>query len=341
MFRTVLIVTVLFTMVLLSGTVMAAGTAPGTVISNQATASYTVGSANFTSQSGQLTTTVAERLEVTVTWQDGSNVPVQPADTNKPLQFRITNTGNGSESFTLTAVNALGGDDFNPTFQHIYLDNSNGSWDDTDTETLYSAGVNDSTIVSGAFITVYVLNNIGAAVTDTQTGNSQLKAKANTITGLTTPGTVYAGTGDGGTNAVVGLANGSGNTDGGTGLAVGTYQVSSVVVTAVKTTSGISDPWGGSNPVPGAEITYRIEVDVTGSGTATAVKITDPIPGNTAYKVNTLKLDTGGGLSMLSDDADADAGDVGDTTAGTVTVNLGNLTEASETMSIEFTVTIQ
>lgn len=341
MFRNVLIATVLFAMVLLSGTVMAAGTAPGTVISNQATASYTVGAASFTSQSGQATTTVAERLEVTVTWQDGSNVPVQPADTNKPLQFRVTNTGNGSESFDLTANSVLGGDNFDPTFQSIYLDNGNGSWDGTGTETLYSAGTNDPTIASGANITVYVLNNIGATVTDTQTGNSQLKAKAKTITGLTTPGTVYAGTGDGGTNAVVGLANGVGNTDGGTGLVFGTYQVSSVVVTAVKTTSGVSDPFGSSNPVPGADITYRIEVDVTGSGTATAVKITDPIPGNTAYKAGTLKLDTGSGLASLTDGTGDDAGDVGGTTAGTVTVNLGNLTAASATMAIQFTVTIQ
>jgi uncharacterized repeat protein (TIGR01451 family) len=341
MFRNILIATVLFAMVLLSGTVMAAGTAPGTVISNQATASYTVGGASLNSQSSAITTTVAERLEVTVTWQDASNVSVQPAENNKPLKFRVTNTGNGSESFNLTASSVLAGDDFNPTFQNIYLDSGNGTWDGTGVETLYSAGTNDPTIATGAYITVYVVNNIGGTVTDGQLGFSQLKAKAKTITGSMTPGTLYAGAGDGGTAAVVGLANGSGNTDGGTGLAVGTYQVSSVVVAVVKTATAVLDPWGGTNPVPGATITYRIEVDVTGTGTATAVKITDPIPGNTAYKTGTLKLDTGAGLSALTDAADADAGDVGGTTVGTVTVNLGNLTEASSTMSIEFTVTIQ
>ena len=97
----------------------------------------------------------------------------------------------------------------------------------------------------------------------------------------------------------------------------------------------ISDPLGGNQPVTGATMTYSIDVSVAG-GTTNSVVITDPIPANTTYTTGTLTLNAG----TLTDVADADAGDVGDTTANTVTVNLGNLTPASPVQTITFDVII-
>ena len=93
------------------------------------------------------------------------------------------------------------------------------------------------------------------------------------------------------------------------------------VVVLTKTATVINQ-FNGTEPIPGATIRYTITATVTGSGTATGVVITDLIPLNTTYIPNSLKL----GGAALSDGADADAGDVGGTTAGMVTVSLGDLT---------------
>ncbi len=136
-----------------------------------------------------------------------------------------------------------------------------------------------------------------------------------------------AGAGDGGTDAVVGSSGGS--ADG-----IGTYVASTVVVSVVKS-AVIADPFGGAEPVPGAVISYSIAVTVSVSGPALSVVITDLIPADTTYNTGTLTLNA----APLTDAADADAGDVGGTTPGTVTVNLGDLPVGSlETVAFEVTI---
>ena len=88
--------------------------------------------------------------------------------------------------------------------------------------------------------------------------------------------------------------------------------------------------------MPGATLTYSIDVMVTGSGTATAVLITDPLPVDTTYVAGSLLLNG----TPLSDAGDADAGDVGATTPNTVSVNLGDLDATSPVHTITFNVII-
>jgi hypothetical protein len=66
------------------------------------------------------------------------------------------------------------------------------------------------------------------------------------------------------------------------------------------------------------------------------VVISDPVPVNTTPVAGTLRLNN----SLLTDAADADAGDVNATTAGTVTVRLGDLNSASPVQTITFEVKI-
>ena len=124
-------------------------------------------------------------------------------------------------------------------------------------------------------------------------------------------------------------------TSGGSSEDTGTYAVSVVAVSVVKS-AGVLDPFEGTEPVPGAVITYSIAVTISGSGTALGVVITDPIPANTTYNTGTLTLNG----DPLTDEADADAGDVGHTTPDTVTVDLGNLTADSPVQTITIDVTI-
>ena len=305
---------------------LAAGTAAGTPITNQATANYTVGGTNYTENSNTTTTSVAEILNVDVVWQDAGNVTVSPGDTDRVLTFQVTNTGNGSDDYTLAGLSALGGDDFDPTLIGIYLDsNGNGSYD-SGTDAQYVPATNDPALPADTAVTVFVLNNIPGSLSDGALGNSQITVTSKTGSGA--PGTTVSNAGEGGTDAVVG-------TSGGIDADTGSYVVLALAVSVVKSV-GIADPFGGSEPVPGAVLTYTVTVSVVGAGTAQGLVITDPIPADTTYAAGTLNLNTG----PLTDATDADAGDVGGTTPGVVTVDLGDLTNASGIQTVTFDVTI-
>ena len=191
---------------------------------------------------------------------------------------------------------------------------------------MHQAGINDPLLAADAGITLFMLNDIPISTMDADLGNSQLTATSKTGTG--TPGTVIEDAGEGGTDAVVGSSGGDDDD-------LGTYVVSSASVSVMKSVN-ITDPSGGSEPVPAAVVTYSLAVTVTGSGTALNVIITDMLPVDTTYEPGTLALN---GVS-LTDEADIDVGDVGATTPGVVTVDLGDLPVGSPIRTITFEVRI-
>jgi uncharacterized repeat protein (TIGR01451 family) len=115
-----------------------------------------------------------------------------------------------------------------------------------------------------------------------------------------------------------------------------TITIVSIAAVYISKAVLVIDQYGGSQPITGATIRYTLTVTAAGSGTAMGVVITDLLPTNTTYTPGTLKLN---GV-VLSDAADGDAGDVGGTTAGTVTVKPGDLTSASPVQTITFDVKI-
>ena len=304
----------------------AVGTTAGIDISNTATVDYVIGGINSTANSNTATFRVDETIDVNVSWQDAANIGVATPDTNQVLTYLLTNTGNGIEDFRLSVQNTLGGEQFDPVLADIYLDaNANGVYN-PGIDTQYISGTNDPILAADASLNIFVLNNIPASLNSGDLGNSQLIARSNTISG--TPGSSFANAGDNNTTAVVGASGGTSN-------ATGTYEVTNTTVSLIKSVV-ITDPLGGNQPMPGATLTYRIDVSVSGPGTATGVVITDPIPANTSYTVGTLNLNA----TALTDGVDADVGDVGGTTPNTVTVNLGDLTPASPVQTITFDVII-
>jgi uncharacterized repeat protein (TIGR01451 family) len=304
----------------------ALGAPAGTVINNTAEVSYSVGSVNTTATSNQVSVTVAEILDVVVTAQTPT-VAVNAGDTQQEVRYRITNTGNGTETFRLVMTSVIAGDQFDPVpaTPSIYFDTDN-SGDLSPGDTPYVVASNDPVLSADGFVTVLVVNDIPAGVVDTNVGFTRLTADSRTGTG--TPGTVFATQGDGGVDAVVG-------TTGADSEANSSYVVSGVSLTATKSQT-VLDQFGGSRPVPGARINYSIVVNVTGSGTATNAVFTDNIPANTTYVPGTLQLNAG----ALSDAADADAGDYLSTPTARVRVSLGNLTTASGPQTVTFAVTI-
>jgi uncharacterized repeat protein (TIGR01451 family) len=305
--------------------VHAIGTAAGTNITNTATVAYSVGGTPSTITSNTTTLAVAELVDVTIALQSPA-VSVAAGATNEALVFLVTNSGNGDEIVALAGDSVLVGDDFDPipAAPHIYFD-SDGSGDLSPADTPYVAGSNDPLLAPDASVAVLLVNDIPAGLPDGEYGRSELAATASTGTGA--PGTVLAGQGSGGVDAVIG-------TSGGRAAVFGEYLVGDILLSAVKS-QAVVDPFGGSQPIPGAAITYQIVVTATGSGTALGAAFTDAIPASTTYVPGTLRLNG----APLTDVADADAGSFA-TGPARVAVGLGDLTSADGPQTIDFRVTI-
>jgi uncharacterized repeat protein (TIGR01451 family) len=302
----------------------AAGTPAGTDIENTAQISYTIGSTTLSAASNTTTIRVAEIVDVTVT-VNPAPVSVAPGATEQPLIFTVTNTGNGSEAFLLSALSTLPSDDFDPVLSapnSIYIDSDNDGLRSAG-DTPYGTSADAPVLAADASVRVFVLNGIPAGATDGQRGRSQLVASASTGTGA--PGTSFTVAG---VEAIIG-------TTGGDGDAAGEYRVEALQVSAIKSQS-IVDAFGGGRPIPGARINYQIIVTATGTGTASAVNFSDPIPANTTYVPGSLTLNS----AVLSDSTANDAGEYATSPTPRVLVTLGNLTQASGPQTITFAVTI-
>jgi len=258
-------------------------TAAGTTISNTATANYTVGGGPLqTATSGPVTFKVAQLVNVAVT--NVSGLSVQMGDSGKAIKFTVTNTGNATETFTLSIDNLLGGDQFDPTaaVPAIYMDTDNsGGFNGADIPTT------TLTLLKGETKTVFLVNDIPVGLASGNTGNTQLTAQNNTYNAGAV-GTIYAlgAGGPNGVDVILGVADGKASAN-------GVYTISPFSVTVIKgsVVSNPSNPALGATPVPGSTVTYTLTANLAGSGTATALKIIDPIPDNTTFVSGSIKLD--------------------------------------------------
>jgi uncharacterized repeat protein (TIGR01451 family) len=304
----------------------AAGTPAGTSIQNTAQVSYTLGSSTATASSNTSSVTVAEILDAVLTIAAPS-VQVSAGATTEELVFTLTNTGNGTEAFELTALSAgVVGDDFDPTLATpaIYFDTDN-SGDFSGGDLPYN-GSNNPVLAADASVRLIVVNDIPNTAVNGNRGRSQLTAAA--ATGAGDPGESFGLVGDGGVEAVAG-------TTGGDAVLFGEYLVADILLTAVKSQT-ILDQFAGARALPGARISYQIVVTASGSGTAAATNFSDLIPANTTYVAGSLELNG----AVLSDTADGDAGTFVSAPAPQVRVTLGDLSGASGPQTIEFAVTI-
>lgn len=304
----------------------AAGTPVGTIIENTASVTFDLAGSPTTILTNTTTLTVIERIDVVATLQSGQ-VLVAASDTGRALLFTVTNTGNGSETFTLAIDNAIAGDDFDPVeaVPAIYFD-SDASGDFNAGDQAYTPGSNDPLLAADESIDIFLVNDIPGGVVNGNIGRSELTATS--VTGTGTPGTVFAGQGDGGVDAIIGTTGGEAATE-------GEYLVSDVQINVLKAQI-VNDQFGGNQPVPGATITYTITVEVIGGGTATGSVVNDEIPGFTTYVPASITLNAG----AITDAPADDAGEFDTSGAPAIVVRLGDLTAADGVQTVEFQVTI-
>lgn len=302
-------------------TAMAAGTRAGTLIDNVASATYDPGSGPVTVNSNTHSLKVDELIDTTVAWSDSADVVTTPGATSQVLKYQVTNTGNGVETFGLSTVANIGGDQYDPTVTSIVIDDGDGVYE-PGIDTVYVAGAGDLVLNPDQSITVFVVSTTPGSVVDGDRGGVRLVSTSKT--GIGAPGTSFAGAGEGGGNAVLGITGGDGEND-------GFYLVSSATVVLNKSAKVI-DPFGGTTSVPGSRITYTIVATTTGTGSLPGLGISDAVPAGTTYVPGSITL----GGTAQSDVADADAGSFA---SNIVAVALGTVA-GGQTRTVTFQVTI-
>ncbi|MEM7252177.1 MAG: hypothetical protein AAF493_12200 [Pseudomonadota bacterium] len=311
----------------------AVGTAANQTITNTATANYDVGGVAATPVTGSVSITVNEIIDVEVAWQDGANVVVGSPDTGDVLTFLVTNTGNGTETFNLTTDQSLAGDQYDPNVTQLYIEDNGTPGLQTGGATPDSTATTTGALARDTSVTVYVVSDTPGGGNNGDIGRVELMAESTTPGASTAArGDTLAGAGDSGVDAIVGE-----DATGGSGANhedIGSYEVAALTVALTKTVASVSDPFGGTQEIPGATIQYQIDVVVSGTGTAENLIITDPIPANTTFVPASIRL----GGAPLTDAQDADAADFNLTTANTVTVDLGNATAGTYTILLSVTI---
>ncbi|MBC2777564.1 DUF11 domain-containing protein [Parasphingopyxis marina] len=298
----------------------AAGTLAGTSIVNTAQATYDDGGTTVTIDSNPVALIVDEILDIAVTSTDPGDVSASPGEADAVLTFTVTNGGNGPEAVVLTIDPNMAGDDFDPDAVTLYIDaNGNGIYD-AGVDTLYNAG-SPPVLNPDETIAVFILGDMPAAADGER---SEVELTGTAATGSGTPGTVFAGQGEGGGDAVVGST-------GATSDDSGFYAIFDADLDLTKAAT-VLDPFGGSTQVPGSIITYTLTAEVTGSSTLNNIVITDAVPSDTTYVASSITLDGSG----LTDATDADAGAFDGTG---ISVALGNVAGGT-TRVIEFQVVI-
>ncbi|MAD45179.1 MAG: hypothetical protein CMI02_01700 [Oceanospirillaceae bacterium] len=320
----------------------AAATPAGTDIENTATATYYAAGDSTNALTAQSTFTfkVQELIDVTIS-SDATESTVTSGETGVVVSYVITNTGNGSEDFTITDVNGTG-DDFDLEGISLYYEDNNAGFDGTESTVAADGVIN---LDAGESVTILAVVNVPATAGDGQSAETTLTAVSNTSgASAAAEGDVLDGVGDDGVDAVIASAGANYQAD-------HTYTVeNTTLVRVAKNIIGYEDQFGGDSRIPGATVTYQILVSVYDD--VTDLVITDPLPEDVTYEEGTLYYEaadnSGNDISssgtLLSDDSDTDIGKFEQSADenGRVTVDLGDVDYDSTTLfyTIQFQATI-
>ena len=305
----------------------AAGMLANTVISNTATLAYDVnGITQPTITSPAAIFLVDNKIDLTVIEKSNGPTLVTPGQLTAVATFTVTNIGNAVQDYALIGGNVTGApivfgspDNFDALGCNTFVE-TNGIAG-------YQAGADTATFIEelapDASQDVYIVCNIPAGQLSNDQAVTQLTATvhAGGTAGLGAALTQTAGVDN---PAVVDIvfadpatpANGSGTIPlqtarDATGFARDAYRVAAVTATVTKTATCNPAPLNCSQAKTGAVITYQIQVNVTGSGTATSLIITDPLPSDVTYVAGTLNVSPAAISATVA--------------AGTATIDLGNI----------------
>ena len=336
---------------LLSQSGLAAGTDAGVTISNQAQVDYEVatiaqqpilsdpaGNSTPGLASGANSTdfVVDNRIDFTIVeFGTAGATPVNPGQGDAITTFQLTNTGNATQDYALTAGNLATSTVVNSNTDSADMSNIR-VYADTDGSGDYTPGVDEifvDELAEDASILVFVVADTGTSLVDTDVANVFVAATTHDAgaVGLGVLTADDSGSGDSAGIDVVFADDGAGSVGDGIEVAQDGYIVSSAGLIITKISEVIEDPFNGTTDpkaIPGATVEYTITVQNTGAVDAEAVRITDVLNANLTlllaqYSGEDVQIDVGAGTSITTctlDSADAD-GDGCGTSGSTLTID--------------------
>ena len=325
----------------MSSPAFAAQTVAGTTITNTVSVAYKVGGVTQPSLSASDTFTVDRKVNLTVVEEGTATTEVSPGELAAVTTFLISNQSNAPIDIALAASN-LAGDDFSVSNFKLYAD--------TDNDGSYTAGTDlqitylDQIAPETTNLRVFVLADVPLGGTTAQVANIRLTGTAAEATAAGSLGAVIAqstGANTAGVDTVFADSNANGNVArDGIDFAQDSYTIFTAALTALKTSRIVSDPLNGTtNPkmIPGATVEYCIAVSsASGGAAATAVAISDTLPGTTTYEsAFGVKVDG----TVTGSTCNADGAIAGAHAAGVVTGTIPSVA-AGETRTVLFRVTI-
>ena len=341
-----------------ASTAHAQSTPAGTVISNQAQATYTVNGSAQTTNSTTVTFVVDRKVNFTLVTDQAANTQVNLSQTNAVTSYRLTNTTNGTQDFLLDPdQNSLGvgilpgTDNFDVSNMRAFVDsNGNGVYDagvdtatfvdelapDASVEIFIVADIPNQANANLAFVSLHVIAAAGGA-TGTK-GAALVATDLNIVNADADVDIVFADNDSDG--AFLGDIARNGQARVYAAYEVGTHAIS---LDFVKTQRVVSDGINGLNPraIPGAVVEYCLTVrNQTLITAATGLTLTDVVPANTTYVPGSITVGDLGlaGVCILNPAAIADSAGYNGSTH-TVTAAVGTL-PGGGSKSVAFRVTI-
>lgn len=320
---------------LASSTALAGGTAAGTVIENIATATYDLpGGATGITRSANVELTVQELINVDVTSLNSEEVETSSGATDQVLTFRVTNTGNAVENFELAAANVTGSDNFDMSNVRIYQSASTGTTtptfnSSTDTEIDTSSYVQ---LNRDGFAYIFIVADAPASgLNADDLSQLTLTAISGSIPSGTTPsaGLLLANAGSSG---AVDAVLGNSYTDNANGAFIVGDGSGTANVTITKEVIEVTNDFGNDAEIPGAIVTYQINVTVN-NGEVDSLVISDAIPASMTYEAQSMTL---GSTALTDTNTDADNAyfDANTGSKGTAFIDLGDDIAAGTTFTI-------
>ena len=285
-------------MLLPAAAAFAVGTPSGTTVSNSATIDYQVGGVPQAPVASNVVDFVVDnRIDLTVTTVDVTAVTVQAGSVNRVLTYQVTNTGNATQDFRLQALDAAAAafgltESFDATVVGVYADlNGNGVWD---------AATENRTWVdeldADAAVAVFIVADMPGTIVAGDVASYDLLATAATAGEVGALGADAAedNVADDPSLVQIVFGDGAGQIDSaedGQHSSRDSYLSANATLAMVKSSTVAEDPFNGTtNPkaIPGARVTYTLDLSNTGSGAADNVVVVDAIPTDTVFRVGSV-----------------------------------------------------
>lgn len=319
---------------------LAAGTAAGTVITNDVTVSYEVGGEEQDDATATNQITVDRKIDLTVDRVDDTATSVTPGADAQAVSFLVENLSNDTLDFELVAAQVTtgsaagiaGNDSFDvSTPLTFYLDDGDNVFDETTPITHLNSLAPDTPV------RVWVVADVPTGLANAAIASVTLTATAKENDNGAALGSnlTQSATNTAGEDTI--FADGASGVAGDTARnaafsAIDDFVVLTATLAAAKTSEVVAGDFATGAAIPGATVEYCIAVSNSGGTAATNINISDELPDEVTF-VSAFGVLVGGA------DCDNPGANTGSEAGGIVSGSIASLA-AGSTQTLIFRATI-